>query len=356
MEEDPRTVHPSNARWDHVSRTAWKVFAVSLAAWFSTVPPAVSAAVAKPQRQADLLPLYQQAAAHSGVPWSVLAAVDRYAELTKSPAARAEHPFYGFAFERVAWAGMDNPNALDVNPTTIRLFNGLGRDGNGDGLAAPWDPADRIPVLAEWLDELSGEGDVEAAVWTLFQDPVAMDRVFHFAKIFARFGMDPKGHCFPVAKRFRYTVKHTFGAGRSWGGRRIHEGVDIFAPYGTPVLACTTGYVELMGWNKYGGWRVGIRDVNNVYYYYAHLSSFAKGLKQGDIVQPGEVIGYVGSTGYGPPGTSGKFPPHLHFGVYRDTGRGEWAFSPSGWLSQWERLPQTIRYPDSPRSPRTSSS
>ncbi|WP_231493385.1 M23 family metallopeptidase [Alicyclobacillus macrosporangiidus] len=312
-----------------------------VAGWGQDRP--VSAAERKTQE--ELMPIYRKAAADTGVSWTLLAAVDRYAELMKTKGDRERNPFYGFAFEPAAWAGIDNPNWLDIDPMTIRLFHGLGRDGNGDGMALPWDPQDRIPVLAEWLDELSGEDDEEVAIWDLFQDPVAMDRIAAFQTLFDKYGLNPKGHCFPVSKRANYTVKHTFGAGRSWGGRRIHEGVDIFAPYGTPVLACSYGYVELMGWNRYGGWRIGIRDVNNVYYYYAHLSSYAKGLKRGDVVEPGQIIGYVGSSGYGPPGTSGKFPPHLHFGVYRDTGRGEWAFNPSALLAQWQRLPQHVKYP-----------
>jgi peptidoglycan LD-endopeptidase LytH len=295
--------------------------------------------------QEKSLPIYKEAAARHDLSWALLAAIDRYAELTEPKANAKTNPWYGFAFQPAAWAGLDNPNTDDVNPATIRLFHGLGRDGNGDGLALQWDPADRIVVLAEWIDSVSGEDNAETAIWDLFQDPVAMDRVFAFEKLFEAYGIDPKGHCFPVAKRYNYTVKHSFGAGRSYGGRRMHEGVDIFAGYGTPVLASSYGYVELIGWNRFGGWRIGVRDANNVYYYYAHLSSFAKGVHQGDLVEPGEVIGYVGSSGYGPPGTSGKFPPHLHFGMYRDTGSSEWAYSPSSQLAQWEKLPQKIKYP-----------
>lgn len=297
--------------------------------------------------QESFKPIYQHAAAVYEVPWTLLAAIDRYAQLTKNKAAREDAPYYGLAIEPTAWSGVGNPIDEDVNPVQIHLFRGLGMDGNGDRLALPWDPADRIVSLAHWLDVNSGEdGDgYETTVWTLFQDPIAMDRVFAFEKIFNIYGLNPTGHCFPVAKRYNYTVKHTFGAGRSYGGRRIHEGVDIFAGYGTPVLACSHAYVELMGWNRFGGWRIGLRDADNVYYYYAHLSSYAKNLHQGDLVKPGEVIGYVGSTGYGPPGTAGKFPPHLHFGMYRHTGTSEWSYSPSGPLHQWERLPQKITQP-----------
>lgn len=95
--------------------------------------------------------------------------------------------------------------------------------------------------------------------------------------------------------------------------------------------------MEIKGWNPYGGWRIGIRDVNNIYHYYAHLSGYQKGIKENDIVKPGQTIGWVGSSGYGKPGTSGKFPPHLHFGLYRDNGLTEWSFDPYPSLRKWER-------------------
>jgi peptidoglycan LD-endopeptidase LytH len=291
--------------------------------------------------QGALLPLYKKYGAEYDVDWSLLAAIDRYAQLTKSKADRIRAPYYGFSFYPAAWAGVGNPNDHDFSPVSISLFNGLGQDANGDRLALPFDEADRIKTLAHWFDIESGEDD-EIAVWNLFQDPVAMDRIFAFSKMFQTFGLTPSGYAFPLDKRYNYTIKHTFGAGRSFGGRRIHEGVDIFADYGTPVLACSYGYVELMGWNRLGGWRIGIRDANNMYYYYAHMSSFQKGLHQGDLVRPGQVVGYVGSSGYGPPGTAGKFPPHLHFGIYKDTGAHEWAFSPSGYLGRWQRQKQNV--------------
>ncbi|WDM02775.1 M23 family metallopeptidase [Alicyclobacillus cycloheptanicus] len=290
--------------------------------------------------QDPLVPVYQEAAREYDIPWTLLAAIDRYAELSKTKSERQAAPYYGYAFEPALWAGIGNPDWSDVNPWSIDLFGGIGQDHNHDMLALPWDANDRIPVLAAWLD--TEAEDVDVAVWDLFQDEIAIDRVFAFERIFDQYGLHPTRHCFPLAKRYNYTVKYTFGAGRSFGGRRRHEGVDIFADYGTPVLACSTAYVEVKGWNPFGGWRIGLRDTNNVYYYYAHLSSYAKGIHIGDVVQPGQVIGYVGNTGYGPPGTAGRFPPHLHFGMYRDVGQHEWAFNPAGPLSVWQRLPQKI--------------
>ncbi|MFB5192477.1 M23 family metallopeptidase [Alicyclobacillus fastidiosus] len=333
----------------HGSRPMWMLMPmVAILASFALPVPFLQAATQAERKQTTLEPLYEEYADEYDVPWTLLAAIDRYAELTKTKVEHAEAPYYGYAFRPFTWSGIANPNPGDISPLTIDMFSGVGRDSDGDLLAVQWDEADRIQALAYWVHEeiVEDDDDEELAIWNLLQDTIAVDRVFAFSKIFETFGLEANGHSFPVSKQYNYSVKHSFGAGRSWGGRRVHEGVDIFADYGTPVLACSYGYVELKGWNRFGGWRVGIRDANNIYYYYAHLSSFSKGLKQGDLVRPGQVIGYVGSTGYGPPGTAGKFPPHLHFGIYKDTGSHEWAFSPSGYLIQWQRQKQTIWNPE----------
>ena len=99
------------------------------------------------------------------------------------------------------------------------------------------------------------------------------------------------------------------GTKRSWGGYRIHEGTDIFAPHGLPVRSTCYGVVEIKGWNPFGGWRIGIRDLNNHYHYYAHLSGFDKNAHIGEVVTPGQVVGWVGSSGYGKPGTQGNSSP-----------------------------------------------
>lgn len=105
------------------------------------------------------------------------------------------------------------------------------------------------------------------------------------------------------------------------------------------MKSTTYGVVELMGWNLYGGWRIGIRDIYNIYHYYAHMNGYSEDLKVGQVVKPGDVLGSVGSTGYGPPGTSGKFPPHLHYGMYKDNGHSEWSFDPYPYLkngNEWQ--------------------
>ena len=103
--------------------------------------------------------------------------------------------------------------------------------------------------------------------------------------------------------------------GGKWRQVGVHEGNDITAEKGTPVLSATAGTVEAMGWTFYSGDRVGVRGTDGNYYFYAHLSAFAPGITVGARVEPGTVLGLVGNTGYGDPGHEDEFPPHLHFGI-----------------------------------------
>ena len=83
-----------------------------------------------------------------------------------------------------------------------------------------------------------------------------------------------------------------------------------------PVLSMTEGTIEKMGWLPLGGYRVGIRSPHGGYFYYAHLSEYEKNIKEGKKVHAGDILGFMGNTGYGEMGTSGKFPVHLHLGIY----------------------------------------
>lgn len=124
----------------------------------------------------------------------------------------------------------------------------------------------------------------------------------------------------PIAEGFYYAHCDDFGAGRSFGFRRKHLGNDLMGTLGTPIVAVEGGTVEALGWNRYGGWRVGIRSFDNKrYYYYAHLKKdapFAPGLTVGDAVQPGQLIGFMGRTGYSDiENTNNIETVHLHFGM-----------------------------------------
>lgn len=124
----------------------------------------------------------------------------------------------------------------------------------------------------------------------------------------------------PIAEGFDYSSGDDFGSARSYGYNRPHLGHDMMGLIGTPIIAVESGYVEALGWNQYGGWRIGIRSFDRQrYYYYAHLRQdrpYAEGLKEGDIVTAGDVIGYMGHTGYSKKENVNNIEVvHLHFGM-----------------------------------------
>ncbi len=285
--------------------------------------------------------LYDRISEITGIPWFRLAAVDQYERtMTKArPKTRKQLGEYiGVFVTEEEWAGPLNPDSRDEIPSSIRWFSGIGKDGDGDGLAKRTSDSDLLYAVAGHLMKFGGaEDDFAIGVWQYYHNSRAVQRIRQFAKLYETFGtLDLFEHAFPLPIRSDYSYRDTWGDRRGWGGRRIHEGTDLFAGYGVPVRSTCYGVIEVKGWNPYGGWRIGIRDLNNLYHYYAHLSGFEKKLTVGSPVKPGEVIGWVGSSGYGKPGTSGKFPPHLHYGVYRDQGLIEWSFDPYPLLRQWE--------------------
>ena len=113
----------------------------------------------------------------------------------------------------------------------------------------------------------------------------------------------------PVRDVSKRQVANTRHAPR--GSDRRHEGQDIFAPKGTAILSATEGYIVRIGENSLGGQTVSVVGAGGRVYYYAHLDSYAPGIKEGDYVTTKSVLGYVGTTG-----NAAGTPPHLHFGVY----------------------------------------
>lgn len=124
----------------------------------------------------------------------------------------------------------------------------------------------------------------------------------------------------PIAEGYWYSDYDDFGVNRSYGYSRRHLGHDLMIGTGTPIVSVESGTVEALGWNQYGGWRVGIRSFDNQrYYYYAHLQKdhpFAENLYIGKSVSAGDVIGYSGQTGYSlTENTNNIDTPHLHYGM-----------------------------------------
>lgn len=124
----------------------------------------------------------------------------------------------------------------------------------------------------------------------------------------------------PIAKNYSFSHYDDFGNSRSYGFKRVHLGNDLMGSIGTPIIAVESGIIEHLGWNQYGGWRIGIRSFDGKrYYYYAHLRKnhpYAEGLEEGMTVKSGDVIGYLGMTGYSTKENVNNINvPHLHFGM-----------------------------------------
>ena len=121
----------------------------------------------------------------------------------------------------------------------------------------------------------------------------------------------------PVAGIERRELRNTYLEAR---GTRVHNAIDILAPRGTPVLATVDGVVAKLFTSKQGGLTVYLADPRKEWiHYFAHLDRYAAGLREGQQVRQGELIGYVGITGNAPVNT-----PHLHFSLERLPPSGEW--------------------------------
>ncbi|MDP9254946.1 MAG: M23 family metallopeptidase [Actinomycetota bacterium] len=132
------------------------------------------------------------------------------------------------------------------------------------------------------------------------------------------------GYVFPVAGGAHYG--HDFGNFRADIG--FHEGSDLFAPAGTPLVAVQSGVLHNVGWNRLGGWRLWVEDTHGNWFYYAHLSAYSPIAEDDAHVNAGDVIGFVGNTGDAQGG-----PAHLHFEVHPG---GQWAVPAWDYLQAWQ--------------------
>lgn len=134
-----------------------------------------------------------------------------------------------------------------------------------------------------------------------------------------------------VDKSLKISFTDSWMSERKYKGVNGHEGTDIMALRNErgiyPVLSISDGTVTNKGWLEKGGYRIGITSDSGTYYYYAHLESYAD-LEEGDFVKAGQLLGYMGDSGYGPEGTVGKFDVHLHFGIYLYQDENEISFNP----------------------------
>jgi peptidoglycan LD-endopeptidase LytH len=131
-------------------------------------------------------------------------------------------------------------------------------------------------------------------------------------------GLEDRNLLIPVEGVAASVLTRQFSDARS--GSRRHEAIDILAPRNTPVLAVEDGTIARLFFSKAGGTTVYQFDPSSAFcYYYAHLERYADGLREGQTVRRGQVIGYVGTSGNAP-----KSTPHLHFAIFRLTDAKRW--------------------------------
>ncbi len=172
------------------------------------------------------------------------------------------------------------------------------------------DPAANETLLAELPEKTSSThwiaGDDDSVRISL--QPVLNDSGIFHVKIYKQ-----PAYQFPVAGKSNNAIQSFWGANRD-GGSRSHEGIDIFAARGTPVVAVADGRIGFSGERGLGGKQVWLREnLAGFNVYYAHLDSFI--VNSGDVVTRGDALGFVGSTGNAAGGA-----PHLHFGIYGNNG------------------------------------
>jgi murein DD-endopeptidase MepM/ murein hydrolase activator NlpD len=140
------------------------------------------------------------------------------------------------------------------------------------------------------------------------------DKLVFYAQVARLYSQDPDHKlAMPLEDVSKRQIADTWHAPRGTG--RLHEGQDIFAPKGTPVLSATRGFVYNIGENNLGGQTVSVIGAGGRVYYYAHLDAYAPGLQIGERVTPRTVLGFVGTTG-----NAQGTPAHLHFGIYSSAG------------------------------------
>ena len=136
---------------------------------------------------------------------------------------------------------------------------------------------------------------------------------------------------FPNSDELDVSYVNTWMSERTYGGTRGHEGTDIMAGKNErglyPIISMTDGIITKKGWLEQGGYRIGVTAPGGAYFYYAHLDSYAD-VDIGDTVKAGDILGYMGDSGYGEEGTVGQFAVHLHLGIYVSSNGREVSVNP----------------------------
>lgn len=280
----------------------------------------------------EFLPVYQAAEERYGVPWNLLAAVHRVETRfsTISPMLSYAGAEGHFQFMPCTWTGWNHPSCtglglgaipqdIKTSPQAIARYGGFGVDGNGDGLADPFDLEDAVYTAASYLAANGADsGDYAAAVFAYNHSQSYVADVLGFMQQYAM--SDPVeltpgtgGFSRPldtqITSRFGYRIHPIYGYSK------LHGGIDFACNVGQPIPASKDGQVVYAGWmdannpNSGYGIYVWVDHGGGYKTTYAHLSTLS--VSVGDTVRTGDIVGGCGSTG-------GSTGPHLHFEIFKN--------------------------------------
>jgi len=298
-------------------------------------PDEVTSPAALADISAHYLALYRAAADRAGLDWAVLAAIGKIESdhgRSPLPGVRAGLNSYGCC------AGPMQFNITNGPPSTWDLY---ATDGDGDGAADAYDPADAIPAAARYLLASGAPADYRRAVYAYNHSWAYVDQVLAQAARYragaaeaaALGALDgdatqagPGQLVFPVrgpGGAPTGSFSDDYRSPRAGGGQcpdhpTWHCATDIFAPRNTAVVAPIAGRLIRVGLNAYGGNRLWVEGPSDRFYL-AHLDAYARGVREGLAVPAGALVGYVGDTG-----SARGTPTHLHI-AWEHHGPAGWA-------------------------------
>lgn len=261
--------------------------------------------IAKAEIPPELMPIYVNAQEKYDVSWAVLAAINKVETNFGRNLATSSAGAIGW---------------MQFMPSTWEKYK---EDGNGDGVCDPYNPWDAIFAAAKYLKACGFEKDPSRAIYAYNHANWYVNEVLSIATSYST-DMVPTGKgVWPVPGYIQKSSEFGYRYDPFTGERKYHEGIDIPAPQGTPVVAAVAGRITVAHYVSGYGLCIEIQS-DNCMVLYGHLSGF--NVHEGQIVQPGQTIGYVGNTGR----SKGA---HLHFGVYVNNSPCnpmEWLEIPSG--------------------------
>jgi murein DD-endopeptidase MepM/ murein hydrolase activator NlpD len=220
----------------------------------------------------------------------------------------------GGAAELESFLAATNPVELGARSTLMGSVLDADQSSVDEYLAAKKELDGHLAATAN--DLAATRTELDGATLALADaDKLNQESHFNLSVFAAGSAIVIRGFVFPVDDP--HSFGNSFGAPRMVGTQyqHSHQGTDILAPPGTRLFACERGFITRMGADVLGGIKIWVKGESGTYYYYAHLTGYAEGMTEGKVVEAGDVIGFVGTTGNARGG-----PAHLHYEIHPDGG------------------------------------